>query len=119
MQFHTGFGDADLDLLDANPLHLRPLHRERRHATCRSCSCTRAIPTCASSATWPRSTRNVYADVGLAIPHLAAEIPAMLRQLLGLAPASKVLYSSDASADPRAVLARRAMGARGSRHGAG
>ena len=25
MQFHTGFGDPDLDLRLANPLHLRPL----------------------------------------------------------------------------------------------
>ena len=38
--------------------------------------------------------------MGLAIPHLAAEIPAMLRQLLGLSPSTKVVYSSDASQIP-------------------
>jgi predicted TIM-barrel fold metal-dependent hydrolase len=43
---------------------------------------------------------HVYADFGLANPHLAAGIPAVLRELLGLAPASKIVYSSDASAIP-------------------
>ena len=27
LQFHTGYGDPDLDLRLANPLHLRPLDR--------------------------------------------------------------------------------------------
>src|SRR5262249_59573678 len=29
VQFHTGFGDDDLDLRAANPLHLRPLLQDR------------------------------------------------------------------------------------------
>ena len=43
---------------------------------------------------------NVYADVGLAIPHVAADIPAVFRQMLSLTPASKIVYSSDASQIP-------------------
>ena len=43
---------------------------------------------------------NVYADVGLAVPYLAAEIPTILRQLLALTPTSKVVFSSDASSVP-------------------
>ena len=31
LQLHTGFGDSDLDLLEANPLLLRPLLEERRY----------------------------------------------------------------------------------------
>ena len=56
---------------------------------------------------------NVYADVGLAIPHLAAEIPAMLRQLLGLAPSTKVVYSSDASQIPELFWLAARWGRRG------
>src|SRR4030095_8674358 len=56
---------------------------------------------------------NVYADVGLAIPHLAAEIPTMLRQLLGLAPSTKVVYSSDASQIPELFWLAARWGRRG------
>lgn len=98
VQFHTGFGDADVNLLDANPLHLRALIEAYRQ-----------VPFVLLHASYPYVRElgylaaiyaNVYADFGLANPHLAAEIPSMLRQLLGLTPASKVLYSSDASQIP-------------------
>ena len=56
---------------------------------------------------------NVYADVGLAIPHLAAEIPTMLRQLLSLAPSTKVVYSSDASQIPELFWLAARWGRRG------
>jgi len=56
---------------------------------------------------------NVWADVGLAIPHLAAEIPAVLRQLLGLAPTTKVVYSSDASQIPELFWLAARWGRRG------
>src|SRR5262249_56811569 len=56
---------------------------------------------------------NVWADVGLAIPHLAAEVPTMLRQLLGLAPTSKVVYSSDASQIPELFWLAARWGRRG------
>jgi len=98
VQFHTGFGDADVDLLGANPLHLRPLVEAHRH-----------VPFVLLHASYPYVRElgylaamyaHVYADFGLANPHLAAEIPAVLRQMLGLTPASKILYSSDASQIP-------------------
>ncbi len=41
VQFHTGFGDPDVDLLLANPLYLRPLLQERAlRLMCPSCCCT-------------------------------------------------------------------------------
>src|SRR5262249_59477528 len=94
------FGDADLDLREANPLHLRPLLESGRFGN---------VPFVLLHASYPYVRElgylaaiypNVWADVGLAIPHLAAEVPTMLRQLLGLAPTSKVVYSSDASQIP-------------------
>ena len=100
VQFHTGFGDADVDLLGANPLHLRALLESDAY---------RSVPFVLLHASYPYVRElgylaaiypNVYADIGLAIPHVAADIPAVLRSLLALAPISKVLYSSDASQIP-------------------
>ena len=100
VQFHTGFGDSDLDLLEANPLLLRPLLESAAY---------RHVPFVLLHASYPYVRElgylaamygNVFADFGLANPQLAAEIPSVLRQLLGLAPTSKVLYSSDASQIP-------------------
>jgi uncharacterized protein len=115
VQFHTGFGDADLDLREANPLHLRPLLESANY---------RSVPFVLLHASYPYVRElgylaamyaNVHADVGLAVPHLAAEIPTILRQLLGLTPSSKIVYSSDASQIPElfwlaARWARRGLG---------
>jgi uncharacterized protein len=51
--------------------------------------------------------------VGLAIPHLAAEIPTVLRQLLSLTPTTKVVYSSDASQIPELFWLAARWGRRG------
>ena len=100
VQLHTGFGDADLDLLGANPLLLRPLLESAAY---------RRVPFVLLHASYPYVRElgylaamypNVYADVGLAIPHVAADIPTVFRQMLSLTPASKIVYSSDASQIP-------------------
>ena len=113
VQIHTGFGDADLDLREANPLHLRPLLESGRYAK---------VPFVLLHASYPYVRElgylaaiypNVWADVGLAIPHLAAEIPTVLRQLFGLTPTSKVVYSSDASQIPELFWLAARWGRRG------
>ena len=115
VQFHTGFGDADVDLLGANPLHLRSLLETQAH---------RHVPFVLLHASYPYVRElgylasvypNVYADVGLAVPHVAADIPSVLRSLLALTPTSKVLYSSDASQIPELFW----LGARWGRWGLG
>ena len=98
VQFHTGFGDSDADLRRANPLHLRnvveaypatqlvllhagwPFYRELAHLA--------AIYS------------NVWMDLSLAIPFATTGIPAMLRDILGMAPFSKVLFATDAFTMP-------------------
>ena len=100
VQIHTGFGDRDLDLRDANPLHLRPLLDSGRYARVPFVLLHASYPYVRELSYLAAMYANVYADVGLAIPHVAAEVPAVLRQLLALAPASKVVYSSDASQIP-------------------
>lgn len=96
-QFHTGFGDSDADLRVANPLHLRsvierfkcplvllhagwPFYRELAHL----------------AAIYP----NVWLDLSLAIPFATTGIPAMLRDILGMAPFSKVMFATDAFVMP-------------------
>jgi predicted TIM-barrel fold metal-dependent hydrolase len=94
LQFHTGFGDPDLDLHRCDPalltgfiravapigvpevlLHCYPFHRQAAYL----------------AAVFP----HVYADVGLTLTHTAAGSPAALAELLELAPFHKVLFSSD------------------------
>ena len=113
VQFHTGFGDSDVDLLDANPLHLRRLLESDAY---------RHVPFVLLHASYPYVRElgylaamypNVYADVGLAIPHVAADIPSVLRALLALTPASKILYSSDASQIPELFWLAARWGRRG------
>jgi predicted TIM-barrel fold metal-dependent hydrolase len=97
-QFHTGFGDSDADLRLATPLHLRgiieaysatslvllhagwPYFREAAHL----------------AAIYP----NVWIDLSLAVPFATTGIPAMIRDILGMAPFSKVLFATDAFTMP-------------------
>lgn len=97
IQFHTGFGDPDLDLRWANPLHLRDLLEEPH---------LREVPIVLLHAAYPFSREaaylasvypQVYVDYGLAVPFLSVSgMDQTLRQLLELAPTSKVMFSSDA-----------------------
>ncbi len=43
---------------------------------------------------------NVFMDISLAIPQVAADIPTLVRASLSLAPTSKVLFSTDAYSIP-------------------
>jgi hypothetical protein len=113
VQIHTGFGDADLDLREANPLHLRPLLESGQYANVPFVLLHASYPYVRELSYLAAIYANVYADVGLAIPHLAAEIPTMLRQLLGLAPSTKVVYSSDASQIPELFWLAARWGRRG------
>lgn len=97
IQFHTGFGDRDADLRTASPLHLRHLI-ERTNA-----------PLVLLHAGWPfyRETAHlasiypyVWLDLSLAIPFATTGIPAMLSDILGMAPFSKILFATDAFTMP-------------------
>jgi len=100
IQFHTGFGDADLDMLLANPLHMRPLFESAHY---------KHVPFVLLHASYPYVRElsylaslysNVWMDVGLAIPYVTLDIPALWRQAFSLAPTSKVLFSTDAYSIP-------------------
>ncbi|MBZ0302095.1 MAG: amidohydrolase family protein [Anaerolineae bacterium] len=100
IQFHTGFGDTDVDMLKANPLHMRPLLQSDRF---------RKVPFVLLHAAYPYIRElgylaamypNVYMDLSLAIPFITTQIPTLIHEALGLTPLTKVLYSSDAFSIP-------------------
>lgn len=95
LQFHTGYGDADLDLHRSNPalltgfiravqprdvqvmlLHCYPFHRAAGYL----------------AAVFP----HVHMDVGLGVPGVGARSAALLAEALELTPPDKLLFSSDA-----------------------
>ena len=100
IQFHTGFGDPDVDLLKANPLYMRPLLQSDKF---------RNVPFVLLHASYPYVRElgylaamypNVYMDISLAIPFITTEIPRMIHEALGLTPITKIMYSSDAFSIP-------------------
>jgi hypothetical protein len=116
IQFHTGFGDPDQDLAKVNPAFLRPLFHPEKYRGAKIVLLHASYPYTRTLGYLASVYPNVYADFGLAIPFVAGDARAVLRELLGLAPASKVLYSSDAFHIPElyllgAKLGRQALGA--------
>lgn len=97
VQFHTGFGDPDLDLRLANPLHLRPLLEAPHLQTAPIVLLHAAYPYSREAGYLAAVYPQVYVDFGLAIPLLSrAGMHQTITMLLEFAPASKLLYSSDA-----------------------
>jgi hypothetical protein len=116
VQFHTGYGDTDADLRLANPLHLRAVLETPRY---------RGMPVVLLHACYPYTREGgylaavyeqVYLDLSYGIPFLSYdEMAAFTRAALGVAPYTKLLYSSDAVGVPElhwlsAISARRVLG---------
>jgi predicted TIM-barrel fold metal-dependent hydrolase len=115
VQFHTGYGDSDADLLLADPLHLAPLLR--RFPGVAVVMLHGAYPYTRKAGVLAATYPNAYVDVSYAIPFLTArELYVVTHEALAAAPAARVLYSSDAVGIPEqhwlgAVRGRRALGA--------
>jgi hypothetical protein len=115
VQFHTGYGDADADLRLADPFHLAPLARE--YPDVNLVLLHGGYPFSGHLAVLAATYANIYADVSYGIPFLTShQLYTVTHTLLGPAPASRVLYSSDAVGIPEqhwlgAVRGRRAIGA--------
>lgn len=103
LQFHTGFGDPDLLLADANPLHLQPLIA-RAAGTGAVIALLHCHPFEREAAYLCHAFPRVVMDVGLAVPHLGARSVDSVRQALGLAPLHSVLFSTDAWGLPELFL---------------
>ena len=101
VQFHTGFGDPDLDLRMANPLHLRTLLVEPAWRDATIVLLHAGYPFVREAGYLAAMYSQVYVDFGLAVPFLSiAGMKSVLQQLLELTPTTKLLYSSDAHMVP-------------------
>lgn len=99
VQVHTGFGDDDLRLDQANPVLLSDFLRSTKDT-----GVTIALLHC-----WPFHREagylahvfgHVRVDLGLAVPLVGARAGAVYAELLELAPFASVLYSSDGCGVP-------------------
>lgn len=93
-QFHCGLGDSDIDLITANPAYMQPLIEDFPNVDFvllhSSYPYTREAGYLAS--VYP----NAWLDIGEVFPMLSREgQESVLKQALELAPASKILWSTD------------------------
>ena len=95
LQIHTGFGDPDIDLLQANPLLLRPVLEDPRWAHVRIVALHMAYPYFREAAFMAAAWPQFYVDLSLALPFLGPGAVPPLVEMLSLAPSSKLLYGSD------------------------
>ncbi|MDT7804611.1 MAG: uncharacterized protein QOI78_8044 [Actinomycetota bacterium] len=95
VQFHVGYGDSDVNLHRCDPLLLTGLLRATRD---------RGVPILLlhnypfhrNAAYLAQVFEHVFADVGLSTHNAGFRAPAILAELLELAPFGKVLFSTDA-----------------------
>jgi uncharacterized protein len=100
VQFHTGFGDPDIDILSANPALLRPIFADPRHAGVPIVILHMGYPYVRESAFLSSLYPDVYVDLSLVVPLLRPLLPHLLQELLALAPVTKILYGSDGHSQP-------------------
>jgi hypothetical protein len=116
VQFHVGYGDADTDLLLGNPLYLRPVLQRPDY---------RGMPVVLLHECYPYTRQggylaavyeNAHLDLSYGIPLLGyGEMLSFTRAALGVAPTSKLVYSSDGIGVPElhwlsALDGRRVLG---------
>ncbi|CAE6355705.1 unnamed protein product, partial [Rhizoctonia solani] len=99
IQFHTGLGDSDIDLIKSDASHLQPLIKAYPN-----------VPFVLLHSGYPYARQagylatvysNVYLDFGLAIPLLSGSGQRdLVHQLMELCPTNKLLWSSDAAFHP-------------------
>ena len=114
VQFHVGYGDADVDLHRCDPLLLTDLLRATR-PTGVPVMLLHNYPFHRNAGYLAQVFPHVFADVGLATHNLGRRADALVAELLELAPFGKVLFSTDAFGLAElyllaTVLFRRALG---------
>ncbi|GCE16665.1 amidohydrolase family protein [Dictyobacter kobayashii] len=96
LQFHTGYGDSDTDMRLGNPLHLRAVLEVSDYQTMPIILLHESYPYSQLGAYLAAIYPHVYFDLSYMIPMVdKLEMQAFTRQALGVAPASKLMYSSD------------------------
>ena len=116
VQFHVGYGDTDIDLLLGNPLHLRAVLEHPGYRGMPVVLLHECYPYTREGGYLAAVYENVYLDLSYGIPLLGyGEMLSFTRAALGVAPLSKLLYSSDGIGVPElhwmgAMYGRRVLG---------
>ena len=101
VQFHTGYGDTDANMLLANPLHLRAILERREYRAMPLVLLHECYPYTQQGAYLAIVYENVFLDLSYGIPYLGYhEMLEFTRAAFSVAPFSKLLYSSDAVGVP-------------------
>ncbi len=113
IQFHVGYGDADVDLHRCDPLLLTGLIRAVE-PTGTPIMLLHNYPFHRNAAYLAQVFSNVFVDVGLATHNVGHRASALIAETMELVPFGKFLYSSDAYGLPElyhlgAVLFRRGL----------
>ena len=96
VQFHVGYGDADTDLLRGNPLYLCAVLEKTDYRDVPVVLLHECYPYIRQGGYLAAVYENVYPDLSYGIPFLGyGEMLSFTRAALGVAPISKLLYSSD------------------------
>jgi uncharacterized protein len=100
IQFHTGYGDPDLDMRLANPLHLRAILENK---TLRGLKVVmlHCYPFMREAGYLAAVYGGAYLDLGLTIPYTSVGgMKTSVQEALHLSPITKVLFSTDAQRSP-------------------
>ncbi|HVB74089.1 MAG TPA: amidohydrolase family protein [Ktedonobacteraceae bacterium] len=101
IQFHTGYGDSDTDMRLGNPLHLRDVLERGDLHNMKVVLLHESYPYSQFGAYLAAIYPHVYFDLSYTIPYIdRLEMLAFTRQALSIAPASKLMYSSDGTNIP-------------------
>ncbi|CAG8448898.1 10008_t:CDS:10 [Ambispora leptoticha] len=94
IQFHTGFGDNDLDLIYSNPLHLRALIEKNPDA--KIVLLHASYPYTRQAGYLASVYNNVFVDIGMIFPQISryAQLQT-LHEIISLTPTNKILFSTD------------------------
>ena len=96
VQFHVGYGDADTDLLLGNPLYLRRVLQRPGYRGMPVVLLHECYPYTRQGGYLAAVYQNAYLDLSYGIPLLSyGEMLSFTQQALGVAPSSKLMYSSD------------------------
>ena len=96
IQFHTGYGDSDTDMRLGNPLQLREVLERKDYHSMMVVLLHESYPYCQLGAYLAAIYPHVYFDLSYTIPFLdKLEMLAFTRQALSVAPASKLMFSTD------------------------
>ncbi len=94
LQFHVGYGDADVDLARCNPLLMTAWLKATREAGT-SVMLLHCYPYHREAGYLAQVYPHVYCDVGLAINYTGARSAAIIAESLELTPFHKALFSTD------------------------